>query len=110
MTDIRRYSIAAKYSKEVQRALDTWRQRGLSESAKICQGIIKLHEEEEEATKITQYTGQQSNLQLLPPAWQMWTVQHVSILSNDDILSLMKSMMENLALLKTQLAVINSLR
>lgn len=84
MTDGDHFTISKSDSKKVKEAFDKWKHRKLSKSQKICQAIIKLHEEEERGSKITAFNGQQSKLPLLPPVYEVPTKSDLEGLTYDE--------------------------
>ena len=84
MTDGDHFTIAKSYAKKVQEAFDKWEKRGLSKSRKICEAIVKLHDEEEKGGKITAFNGQQSKLPMLPPVYEIPTKQDLEGLTYDE--------------------------
>lgn len=85
MTDILRYSVSAKHKKKVQEALDKWKQRGPIQSDKICQAIIKLHEEEEKGNKLDTYSKEPTPLDLFPKVTESWTFDELSKYDVEDL-------------------------
>ena len=94
MTDGDHFTISKSDSKKVKEAFDKWKHRKLSKSQKICQAIIKLHEEEERGSKITAFNGQQSKLPLLPPVYEVPKMSDLDGLTYDEIRTLKFAAME----------------
>lgn len=94
MTKILRFSVGKKHDKKVSEAMDKWMKRSLSQSNKVCEAIIKLHEEEERGSKLTQYTGQQSKLPLLPPVYEVPTTADLQGLTYEEMRTVKFAAME----------------
>ena len=84
MTDGDHFTISRADNKKVKEAFDKWKHRKLSKSQKICEAIIKLHEQEEKGNKITIYTGEQSKLPTLPPVYEPLKPEDLVGLSYDE--------------------------
>lgn len=67
------FTVHTLHKKKIEDAFDKWEKRGLSKSRKICEAIVKLHDEEEKGSKITAFNGQQKPLDLFPKVIESWT-------------------------------------
>ena len=94
MTDGDHFTIAKSYAKKVQEAFDKWEKRGLSKSRKICEAIVKLHDEEERGSKITTFNGQQSKLPMLPPVYEPLKAEDLLGLTYDEKRTILFACME----------------
>ena len=76
------FSVGNKHKKVVD-IVDSKKQKG-SYSDWICRAILKAYEEEQKGSKLTQYTGQQSKLPLLPPVYEVPTNADLDGLTYDE--------------------------
>jgi hypothetical protein len=110
MTKILRFSVGKKHDKKVSEAMDKWAKRNLSQSSKVCDAIIKLHEEEERGSKITAFNGQQSKLPLLPPVYEIPVRSDLEGLTYDELRTIFSASHEWLALSKKMLEMMQKQR
>lgn len=102
MTDIRRYSISSRYHRQIHEILDKWRQRNCNESAKICEAIILLHQDEERGNKLPNFMNgpPEQTLDKLPKMWESLTRDDLKKLDTKDTVRLYKMMHYNLSVMK----------
>ena len=80
--------------------LDKWKQDKSNVSDKICRGIEKVGDEEEQGTKLTTYLKPKTTLDTLPTMGEQLTRGNLKDLDLRDIYKLKKTMYLNIDMIK----------